>query len=126
MRNVLCIVVLAALAVVSRADVNVTGKWTGSFTVTRGDGESKDSTALLILKQSGTEITGTVGPNEDEQFAIRIGKIDGARITLEADHDGHPIKFALVLDGERITGQATMSGGDGESATAKLDVTRAK
>ena len=49
---------------------NVTGKWTGSLTVNGPDGQTKDSTALLVLKQAGTEITGTVGPNEDERHAI--------------------------------------------------------
>jgi hypothetical protein len=46
----------------------VTGKWSGSFNATNPNGETKESTAVLVLKQTGTDITGTVGPNEDEQF----------------------------------------------------------
>ena len=125
MRRFLCFLALTALVGVSIAEVNVTGNWSGSFNVTRPDGETKDSTALLKLKQSGADITGTVGPNEDEQSTIQKGRIVGDKITLEAEHEGHTIKFNLVLAGERMTGEANMSG-DGETATAKLDVTRVK
>src|SRR4051794_29620212 len=86
MRTLLCFLIAAALAVA--ADVDVTGKWTGNFNLTNPDGETNESTAVLKLKQSGTEITGTVGPNEDEQAAIQKGKIEGNKITMEAEHHG--------------------------------------
>jgi hypothetical protein len=116
---------LTAMAGISLAEVSVTGNWSGSFTVTRENGESKDSTAFLKLKQSGSDVTGTVGPTEEEQSPIQKGKVDGDTITLEAVHQGHTIKLKLVLSGDRLKGDANMSG-DGESATAKLDLTRAK
>ena len=104
---------------------DVTGKWSGSFNATNPNGETKESTALLVLKQTGTDITGTVGPSEDEQFAIQKGKIDGDKITLEVDHDGHTMTFNLVLAAGRITGEAQMSR-DGQTMKAKIDVGRAK
>jgi hypothetical protein len=125
MRTFLCFLVLTALACATIADVDVTGKWSGSFTITSPTGEAKETTALLMLKQSGAEITGTVGPNADEQFPIQKGKIEGDKITLEADHDGHTLKIALVLAADRITGEANMSG-DGQTMKGKIDVTRAK
>lgn len=88
-------------------------------------GETKESTALLVLKQTGTDITGTVGPNEDEQFAIQKGKIDGDKITLEVDHEGNTMAFSLVLTADRITGEAQMSR-EGQTMKAKIDVSRAK
>ena len=123
MRTLLCLLIAVTLAVA--ADVDVTGKWTGSFNITNPDGETKESTALLILKQSGTEITGTVGPHEDEQEPIQKGKIEGNKITMEAEHDGHTVKFDLVLTADRMTGEANMSG-DGRTAKAKVDVGRVK
>ena len=124
MKTLLCCVVLAALAGAATADVDVTGKWSGSFNASDQNGETK--TAVLILKQSGSDITGTVGPNEDEQFPIQKGKIEGDKITLEADHEGHSIKIALVmLAADRIAGDAQMSH-DGQIVTAKIDVSRAK
>jgi hypothetical protein len=66
-----------------------------------------------------------VGPNEDERIAIQKGKIEGAKITLEAEQDGRTIKFELMLADDRITGDASMSS-EGQTAKAKLDVTRSK
>ena len=125
MKAFLCFLILAAFAGVAMADGGITGKWTGSLNMTSPNGETRESTALLVLKQNGAEITGTVGPNEEEQVPIVKGKIEGDKITMEAEHDGHSIKFDLVLAADRITGEANMSG-EGQTAKAKLDVTRAK
>jgi hypothetical protein len=125
MRILLCFVVLVALAGFAVADVNVTGKWSGSFTAIGPDGQTKDSTAVLLLKQNDSEITGTVGPNEGEQHDITKGKIEGNKITLEAADGARTIKFDLALDGDRITGDVNAVGGDGP-LKAKIDVKRAK
>jgi hypothetical protein len=124
MRTLLCLFIVAALAGLAVADTNVTGKWSGSFNITNPDGDTNESTAVMLLKQSGATITGTVGPNEEQQFEIQNGKIEGSKITLEAGHDGQTIKFDLVLADNRITGEASMSR-DGQTAKAKVDVTRA-
>lgn len=80
----------------------------------------------MTLKQNGTEITGTFGPNEEKQFAIQKGRIEGDKITLEVqDNNNHFIKFDLVIANERIKGDASMSA-DGESRKAKLDFGRVK
>jgi hypothetical protein len=125
MRTLLCLFIVAALAGLAIADVDASGKWSGSFNITNPDGETNASTAVLLLKQSGATITGTVGPNEEQQFEIRKGTIDDGKITLEVDHDGQMIKLDLVLADNRITGEANLSR-DGQTAKAKIDVTRAK
>src|SRR5947209_8060000 len=126
MKTLLFLVLMVAVAGVAVADaVDVTGKWSGSFNSVGPNGDTKESTALLVLKQSGTDITGTVGPNEDEQFPIQKGKIEGDKITLEADHDGHVMKFELKLASGRISGEALMSR-EGQSMKAKIGVGRAK
>ena len=126
MRTVFCLLLASALALVAAPDTNISGKWSGSFNVTRPDGETKDSTAVLLLKQSGVEITGSAGPNDDEQHPIKNGKIEGNKITLLVEDEGRSIKFDLVLAADRITGDANMTGQGGESAKAKVDVTRTK
>jgi hypothetical protein len=123
MRILLSILVTAALAVA--ADVDVTGKWAGTFHMTGPNGETSDSTAVLVLKQTGTEITGTVGPSAEDQNPIQKGKIEGNKLTLDAEHHGRLIKFDLVVAADRIAGDASMSA-DGQTAKAKLDVTRTK
>jgi hypothetical protein len=105
------------------ADVN--GKWSGTFNVTGPDGEVKEETAFLVLKQNGSELTGTAGPREEEQFPIQKGKIEGDKITLEVTTEGTVIKFDLVLAGDHIKGDANGTH-DGQAMKAKLDVTRQK
>ncbi len=125
MKTILLLVLTIALTGVAFADTNVTGKWSGSFNSTGPNGETKETGAVLMLKQNGTAITGTVGPTEDDQFPIQKGKIEGDKITLEADHDGHTMTFNLVLASGRIMGEAQMSR-DGQTMKAKIDVTPAK
>ena len=119
----MCVLILAALGVANTAD-DVTGKWSGSFNATGPKMVKRGSPlATFVLKQSGTDIEpGAVGPDESDQVAIQKGKIEGSNITLEADHQGHTLKFALVLvAADRITGEAQRSQ-DGQTAKAKIEV----
>jgi opacity protein-like surface antigen len=117
-----CILLLAAMTL-SAADI--TGKWSGSFTGTNAEGESHQSTAFVVFKQSGTEITGTAGPDENQQFPITRGKIDGNKITFEVQSDGPLYKLDLTLAGDHIKGEATVEQ-EGHVATGKVDMTRVK
>jgi hypothetical protein len=125
MRAFVCVLLLALLAGIAIADTNVTGKWSGSFNVIGQDGDGNDSTAVLMLKQNGSEITGTVGPNEGEQHTITKGKIEGDKITILVEDEGHTVTFALVATTDRITGEVNIVH-EGQTRKAKLDVTRAK
>jgi hypothetical protein len=125
MRTLLLFIAVAALAGIAIADTNVTGKWSGSFNVMDENGGTKESTAVLILKQSGSEITGTVGPDEGEQHTITKGKIDGDKITLESADGDVSIKLDLALAGDRITGNVNAVG-EGRNIKGKIDVMRAK
>lgn len=122
MRTLFCVFVLAATALMASADTDVSGKWSGTFDITRPDGQVQNDSAFLVLKQNGTEITGSVGPNETKQLPITKGKIDGNKIAIEAGDEGHTITFALVLNADHITGDVNMTGDGGESSKAKIDV----
>ncbi len=124
MKILFCFLLMLGMTLTAAA-ADVNGKWSGSFNVTGPDGEVKDDTAFFVLKQNGTELTGTVGPREEEQFPIQNGKIEGEKITLEASAKGSVIKFELVLAGDHIKGDANGSH-DGETLKAKVDVTRQK
>jgi len=125
MKTLACFLLLLGLAL-SAAAADITGNWSGTFNMTRSDGESNEGEALLVLKQNGSEITGSVGPNESERIPIAKGKIEGDKITLEtAGGEGPAIKFELVLEGDHIKGDASGSH-DGQTMKAKLDVTRVK
>ena len=79
MKRTVCCLLLSVVSLLA----DVTGKWSGSFDVTGPDGETKADTAFLNLKQDGGKITGTAGPNEEHQFDIKTGKIEGDKIALE-------------------------------------------
>jgi len=114
---------LLASALVFAADVDLTGKWTGSFQPVGGDGAA--GTALLVLQQKGTAITGSVGPDEENRYDIEKGTIEGDKVTLDVKNEGRTMHFALVLAGDHLKGEAQMSA-EGQTRTAKIDVTKAK
>ena len=118
MKLLLCSLVIATLAMAA----DVTGTWSGTF---KGNEDPQDSSLTLILKQTGTEITGTAGPAADHQMAIQKGKIEGDKITIEVAVGDGTFKFDLVVDGEHMKGDLNASRGD-EKRSAKVEVTRAK
>jgi hypothetical protein len=121
---ILFMLVTGAFTLLIATEANVTGKWVGSFKSISPEGEARESAALLILKQTGSEISGSFGSNEAEQMPITKGRIEGDRITLVADSEGRAIHFDLVLAGDRIQGDVNMSHG-AQIAKAKIDVKRA-
>lgn len=125
MRTLLCFLLFGVLALVAAPDTNITGKWSGTYTMTGPDGQANQGTAVLLLKQTGNEITGTAGEDEGDQHAITKGRIEADRVTILVEDEGRTFKFDLVLAADRITGDVNISH-DGQTMKAKLDVTRAK
>jgi hypothetical protein len=122
MKRIVCCLLLSVVSLFA----DVSGKWSGSFDITGPDGETKSDTAFLNLKQEGSKISGTAGPNEEHQMDIKTGKIEGDKIAIEVVlEDGNLLTMDLVLAEDHIKGNAK---GDmnGEKMTAKLDVTRVK
>jgi len=106
----------------------LTGKWSGKFDITNSQGETKPDSAVMNLKLDGTTVTGTAGPNEDQQWAIRKGKLENGKLTFEVvpeGGDGALLIFDLVFDGDTIKGTASGTGDGGEKMSAKLDLKRA-
>ena len=105
---------------------DVTGKWTGAFDITGPDGQTSVNNAYLDLKQSGDDLTGTGGPNEEHQFAISKGKVDGNNLTFELKtEDGPSLTFELRLENEHMLGSAK-GAIQGMNISAKLDLSRVK
>jgi hypothetical protein len=115
------ILLALALAVAAMA-ADVSGKWSGSFTQ---EGQSA-GTAYLVLKQSGSTLTGTAGPDQDTQWPITDGKVDGNKLTgVATNPDGVSYKFVLTADGDSIKGNIEVAMG-GQTMKATLDVKRVK
>ncbi|HEY1218109.1 MAG: hypothetical protein ABSE42_05815 [Bryobacteraceae bacterium] len=119
---------LAGALVLSAAEVNVSGKWSGPINVTQPDGTNQEGTAFAIVKQAGAQITGTAGPDEETQWPIIKGAISGNKVTLEVKDsgDGTIYKCDLVLEGDHLKGPVTIVTPDGQTVAAKLDLSRVK
>jgi hypothetical protein len=96
-----------ALVVGSAADVK--GKWDGKITGQRPDGTTSEDTALLILDQKDSTITGTVGGNESDQHPITGGTIDGNKVTLVAKNtkNGRELQLELTIEADQMQGTIT-------------------
>lgn len=106
---------------------NLTGTWTG-FLVSSTDPSDRDA-AQFALKQSGTDLTGTGGPNGSQQWVIRKGVVtttkDGTTVTFEVQNDTILLQFDLKLVDGHLTGGVTAER-DGEKRTGTIDLERAK
>jgi hypothetical protein len=122
MKRALCILLAGALAAVAAADAS--GKWSGAFSTESGGG----GTAYAVLKLSGASLSGTAGPNEQEQWPIQNGKIAGNKISLvvKSPSDGTSYQCDLVLDADHLKGDMTITRTDGQTQKTKMDLTRVK
>lgn len=122
MKRLLCFLLAAALAAVAASDAS--GKWSGGFSTESGNA----GTAYAVLKLSGDSLSGTAGPNADEQWPIQNGKIAGNKVSLvvKSPSDGASYKCDLVLDGDHLKGDMTITRPDGQAQSAKMDLTRVK
>jgi hypothetical protein len=101
------------------------GKWSGKFDITNSSGETKADSAYMNLKLDGSDITGTAGPSESRQWAIKGGKLAAGKLTFKVEiDDGGFIDFDLVFDGDTIRGSAAGMGKNGEKMSAKVDLKR--
>jgi hypothetical protein len=121
MKIFVCTLIIAALAMTAMA-ADVSGKWSGTFTPEGQDA----SAAFMILKASGTSLTGSAGPDENQQWPISGGKIEGNKLSGQVTSpDGATYKFTLMLEGEHIKGNVEANAA-GQTIKGTLDVTRAK
>ena len=102
---------------------DVTGKWGGTFEVRNDQGEQRTEKALLILKQEGTTVTGSGGPDERERHPIQNGKVEGDKLTFEIGTDSSTIYFNLTVSGDEIKGEMKRRR-NGQEQTARLSVKR--
>ena len=90
-----------------KAAVDVTGRW--SVTISVG---AETITGLAVLTQSGDSVTGSMGPNEDNQHPLE-GIVEGTRIAITMrPRPGRTTAFDkcyLTMDGETLKG--TTEGG---------------
>jgi hypothetical protein len=124
-RLLVCCLLTALLPTASfAAAVDYSGSWSGTFDIHFADGRVVNDTAVLVLQQSGTTVTGTVGPKATEQGPIRDVTLSGETLKFVADStQGKELKFVLKRDGEKLSGEANGEIGD-DRVRVVLDSTR--
>ena len=115
--------VLLGTAAVTLFAGDATGKWTGQLVPSDGDGSGRP--AHLVLKQEGTKLTGTAGPDAGEQHTIQNGKAEDGVLTFEISQGASVMKFTLRQDGDELNGDISRQR-EGQTQTAKLSVKREK
>jgi hypothetical protein len=120
----LAVLFLALIGAVHAADI--TGTWSGSMAMTKGE-ETKDDSAYLVLKQTGNEITGTIGPNPDKRLNITKGSAEGNNIYIEAIVEGeNRLVLRLRIEGEKLVGDLKAEGPTAPPISGKMSLTREK
>jgi ketosteroid isomerase-like protein len=100
--------------------LGISGTWFGDFDITNPDGKVSHDTAVLILQENGTGLTGSAGGTIDRQSPMTAGKVDNGQILFHLDAAGG-VDFALHMDAGHIRGTATMHSPNGPMQ-AEIDV----
>ncbi len=119
MRKLLLGFVFSAVAMMAG---DVTGKWTGNM---RPNGQDGEHPVFLVLKQDGAALSGSGGPNEEQQNPFEGGKVDGEDLTFAVAAGSGKFSFKLKVKGEEITGEVEYSR-NGQTDTGKVSLKRAK
>ena len=124
MVRILLMMLVVCLLALPAAASDVTGKWSGTIELKGPEGD-RTMPVVLVLKQNGTEITGTGGGSEDDQHPIKNGKIDGDNLNFEVHQEresgSHVFRLALKLVGEKLEGTINR---DNEEMIGKLSATK--
>jgi hypothetical protein len=126
---VLTAVVLASSAALAfqTASPNVTGTWSGTLTFAADGG--KVESAYMVLKQEGTTVSGSAGPNADRQYAIEKVKFvstkEGTTLGFTVPAGSLVIVFDLKLVEGKLKGTA-VGDREGDRRTADVELKTVK
>ncbi len=80
---------------------DLSGHWTGAFHANGGDG---DIPQLFVLKQQGTAISGSGGPDANEQYPITNGTVAGDQVKFEVKTGKRDFVYDLKANGTKLRG----------------------
>ena len=109
---------------VASSTPNVTGKWSGTLQM---NGQNEAKPAYSIFNQDGNKLSGSVGPNEDEQDSFEGGKVEGDKLTFDVPQGPNgegSIHVEMHVNGDQMTGRAKWSGPPGHTGSGTLSLKR--
>jgi hypothetical protein len=115
---------LAALLLLASAAwaADLSGQWTGAFHANGGDG---DVPQLFTLKQQGTTITGSGGPDASEQYALTNGTVAGDQVKFEVKTGKRDFVYELKANGKKLRGSIVIKSAD-DTRTADVWLERSR
>ena len=119
--SLLAVMLMFTVGLRATAD-DLTGTWVGSFTIIVA-GQTDNETAHMVLTQKGAELTGTAGPNADQQWPILKAKAAGTKAEFDVQSDGPLVHFSVRIEKGRLKGEASAEH-DGKKMTGVVDLER--
>lgn len=109
--------IIAILLLLSNSlAADLSGKWSGTF---RATGADHDVPQLLILKEDGSKLRGSGGPDESEQYPIENPRVDEDKVTFEITTGEWKFRYQLRMSGSHLTGDLELTSADSRR-TAKV------
>ena len=90
------------LCTVTVVATDLTGKWSGSF---KAEGADHSISQLIILKQQGSTLSGSAGPDASEQYPIENGRVDGNKATFAITTGEWKFAYVLTLQRKLAVGR---------------------
>jgi hypothetical protein len=117
------VMIALILAVQQPASAALAEDVTGTWQVTIYAPGGREETGMAVFKQTGNQVTGWVGPNEQNQNPISdaVVKEDKFTATVNGRNAGAQT-LDLTVRGEEMTGTITRA--DGRQATVKFKRTK--
>jgi hypothetical protein len=113
---------LLLLTVTAATAADLTGTWSGSF---KPEGGEHDIPQLITMKQQGSALSGSAGPNASEQYPIENGKVDGRKATFQVTTGEWKFTYDLTAERDTLVGDLKLESLT-DSRTAKVRLTRTK
>jgi hypothetical protein len=112
LRNgIFCLTAVLLTAVMALAG-DLSGRWQGKLSV-NGD----EMPGYLVLKQDGQQLTGTAGPDAQNQIKLTQGLVKDGEATIEAKPRPAVLRFLLRLKDDKLTGDVFEDGNKVGTAT---------
>lgn len=115
------IAVFLVCAVAAMA-ADLSGKWSGSF---KAEGADHSISQLIILKQQGSGLSGSAGPDAGEQYPIENGRVDGNKASFAVTTGEWKFLYDLSLKDDSLAGELTLESTT-ERRSARVRLSRTK
>jgi hypothetical protein len=100
----------------------LSGKWMGNF---KAEGGDHGIPQLIVLKQSGSKLTGSGGPDDSEQYPIANGTVNGDKVHFELTTARSKFFYDLTKKGGNLNGELEIRSVN-RVARATVDLKKAK